>query len=53
MFAAVGARVERLVRVRFGTLRLDGLRLGEVRELTPAERRGLDALVRATRVESR
>jgi 23S rRNA pseudouridine2605 synthase len=46
MFDAVGARVERLVRVRFGTLRLGAMALGEVRPLTAAERRHLDALVR-------
>ena len=38
MFAAVGVPVARLVRVRIGTLRLDGMRVGEARELTPAER---------------
>jgi cytidylate kinase len=43
MFAAVGAPVARLVRVRIGTLRLDGMSVGEVRELSTAER---DRLVR-------
>jgi 23S rRNA pseudouridine2605 synthase len=38
MFAAVGAPVERLVRVRIGTLRLDDLAPGGVRPLTAAER---------------
>jgi 23S rRNA pseudouridine2605 synthase len=38
MFAAVGVPVARLVRVRIGTLRLDGMRVGEVRELSTAER---------------
>src|SRR5439155_12606532 len=37
MFAAVGLRVERLVRVRIGTLSLGRLRLGDWRELTPNE----------------
>jgi cytidylate kinase len=37
MFAAVGARVERLVRVRFGPIALEGLAPGTVRSLTPAE----------------
>jgi CMP/dCMP kinase len=37
MFFAVGARVERLVRVRFGPLELRGLRAGDVRELSPEE----------------
>jgi 23S rRNA pseudouridine2605 synthase len=38
MFAAVGVPVERLVRVRIGTLRLDDLEPGAVRSLTAAER---------------
>ena len=37
MFGAVGAPVTRLVRVRIGTLRLGGLRPGQVRRLTRAE----------------
>lgn len=37
MFGAVGAPIERLVRVRIGTLRLDGLRAGESRLLTASE----------------
>ncbi len=41
MFAAVGVTVERLVRVRIGTLWLAGLAAGEVRELAPAEVRRL------------
>ena len=45
MFAAVGVPVRRLVRVRFGTLRIDATwRLGDVRELSAAEKRQLDAL---------
>ena len=48
MFAAVGVPVARLVRVRVGTLRLDGMRVGEVRELTAAER---DRLGRAAPAE--
>ncbi|HWH23879.1 MAG TPA: pseudouridine synthase [Candidatus Limnocylindria bacterium] len=44
MFAAVGQPVQRLVRLRFGSLRLGDLALGEVRPLTGAERRQLDAL---------
>jgi len=43
MFAAVSAPVERLIRVRIGTLRIDGLASGELRALTSAER---DRLVR-------
>ena len=38
MFAAVGAPVARLVRVRIGTLRLGDLAAGSVRPLTSAER---------------
>ena len=38
MFAAVSAPVERLVRVRIGSLRLETLRPGEVRPLTASER---------------
>lgn len=41
MLAAVDAPVERLVRVRIGTLRLEALRPGEVRALTEDERSGL------------
>ena len=41
MFAAIGEPVERLVRVRIGPVRLDGLSSGDVRELTPAEVRAL------------
>ena len=48
MFAAVGAPVERLVRVRIGTLRLDDLAPGECRRLTSAERERL-AATRAAR----
>jgi cytidylate kinase len=45
MFAAVGVPVRRLVRIRFGTLRLYGMALGDVRPLSRAERRQLDGLV--------
>lgn len=44
MFGAVAAPVERLVRVRFGTLSLSGLRAGDVRELSAAEAAELAAL---------
>ena len=43
MFAAVDAPVARLVRVRIGPLRLAGMPVGEVRELTGTERRALEA----------
>lgn len=46
MFAAVGAPVERLVRVRIGTLRLDDMPVGHVRALSSAERTALAALAR-------
>jgi 23S rRNA pseudouridine2605 synthase len=41
MFGAVGAPVERLVRVRIGPVRIDGLRSGGVRPLKAPEIRGL------------
>lgn len=41
MFAAVGAPVERLVRVRIGPVRIDGLRSGRTRPLKAPEIRGL------------
>jgi 23S rRNA pseudouridine2605 synthase len=41
MFGAVGAPVERLVRVRIGPVRIDGLRSGSVRPLKAPEVRGL------------
>jgi 23S rRNA pseudouridine2605 synthase len=37
LFAAVDARVERLIRTRIGSLRLTGLRSGQWRHLRPAE----------------
>jgi 23S rRNA pseudouridine2605 synthase len=43
MFAEVGAPVQRLVRVRIGTLRLDTMASGDVRPLSPAEVRRLAA----------
>jgi len=48
MFAEVGAPVRRLVRVRIGSLRLEGLAAGDVRPLTLAEvrRLGVGALER-------
>ncbi len=47
MLTAVGAPVQRLIRVRVGTLRVDGLGPGEVRMLTAAERNRLDALAQS------
>jgi 23S rRNA pseudouridine2605 synthase len=43
MFGAVRAPVERLVRVRIGPVRIDGLRSGSVRALKAPEVRGLGA----------
>jgi 23S rRNA pseudouridine2605 synthase len=43
MFGAVGAPVQRLVRVRIGPVRLDGLQSGTVRRLKAPEIRGLGA----------
>ncbi|HEY0443213.1 MAG TPA: pseudouridine synthase [Candidatus Limnocylindrales bacterium] len=43
MFAAVGAPIDRLVRVRIGPLRLDELPSGRVRRLTAPEVRALGA----------
>lgn len=48
MCEAVGYRVEKLVRVRFGPLVLDDLPVGAYRPLTPAEVR---ALIRTTRLQ--
>lgn len=45
MFTAIDAPVRRLVRVRFGTLRLVGMSVGDVREVSAGERRQLEALV--------
>jgi 16S rRNA U516 pseudouridylate synthase RsuA-like enzyme len=41
MFGAVDAPIERLVRVRIGPVRIDGLRSGRVRPLKAPEVRGL------------
>jgi 23S rRNA pseudouridine2605 synthase len=43
MFGAIGAPVERLVRVRIGRVRLDGLSSARTRLLTPAEVRSLSS----------
>jgi 23S rRNA pseudouridine2605 synthase len=43
MFAAVGAPIDRLVRVRIGPVRIDGLRSGRTRPLKAPEVRGLGA----------
>jgi cytidylate kinase len=50
MLAAVGAPVERLVRVRVGTLRLEGLAPGDLRELSVTER---DRLARGAKGAAR
>jgi 23S rRNA pseudouridine2605 synthase len=46
MCEAVGHPVKRLARIRIGPLTDKGLRLGQVRELTPAEVRALKKAVR-------
>ncbi len=43
MFGAVGAPVQRLVRVRIGPVRIDGLRSAAIRPLKAPEIRGLGA----------
>jgi pseudouridine synthase len=43
MFGAVGAPVQRLVRVRIGPVRIDDLRSGAIRTLKAPEVRGLGA----------
>ena len=48
MFAAVGAPVQRLVRVRIGTLRLDDLAAGDIRPLSAAEVRRIVGTGRGT-----
>jgi len=47
MLAALGVEVLRLVRIAIGPLRLGNLAKGTTRELTPEERRGIDAACRA------
>ena len=51
MFAAVGAPVQRLVRVRIGTVRIDDLPSGDVRELSPSDARRLVGLAAGARTE--
>ena len=48
MFGAVGAPIQRLVRVRIGTVRLDGLETGRARLLKAPEIRQLGAVPGAT-----
>jgi 23S rRNA pseudouridine2605 synthase len=48
MFAAVGAPVDRLVRVRIGTLRLGDMPPGTVRALSATEREHLTAVTMST-----
>ena len=44
MFSVIGAPVRRLVRLRFGTIRLTDMAIGDVRPLTAGERRQLESL---------
>ncbi len=52
MFGAVGAPVQRLVRVRIGPVRIDGLRSGSIRQLKAPEIRGLGAGAGRSRASS-
>jgi 23S rRNA pseudouridine2605 synthase len=49
MFGSVGSPVRRLVRLRFGTVRLSGMSLGDVRQISAQERRQLDSLAHGDR----
>jgi 23S rRNA pseudouridine2605 synthase len=53
MFGAVGAPVDRLVRVRIGPVRLDDLRSGRARRLRAPEIRGLGAGAGTSRAGAR
>ena len=44
MFSAVGVQVERLIRVRFGTVMLGDMKAGDVRPLSAVERRDLERM---------
>lgn len=44
MFSVIRAPVRRLVRLRFGTIRLTDMAIGDVRPLTAGERRQLESL---------
>ena len=48
MFEAMGHAVVSLQRLRFGPVKLGALRPGRLRELSPAERKALDALLRTS-----
>lgn len=52
MCEAVGYRVEKLIRIRFGPLELDNLPPGSYRPLTPAEVRALKRAAESSRVPS-
>jgi 23S rRNA pseudouridine2605 synthase len=49
LFASISARVERLIRVRIGSLLVDGLKPGRVRPLTAAEVAALSGRDRGSR----
>ncbi len=53
MFGVVGAPIERLVRVRIGPVRIDGLRSGRTRPLKAPEVRGLASGAGRSRDEGR
>ena len=47
MFSVIGAPVRRLVRLRFGTIRLTDMAIGDVRALTAGEKRQLESMAGA------
>lgn len=51
MFEVVGHPLIALERLRFGPVTLGALRAGQTRELTPGERKALDALLRNSRTD--
>ncbi|MFL5722668.1 MAG: hypothetical protein ACJ78H_04690, partial [Chloroflexota bacterium] len=53
MFGAVGAPIDRLVRVRIGPVRLDELKSGRARRLRGPEVRGLGAGAGTSRAGAR
>jgi cytidylate kinase len=44
MFSVIGAPLRRLVRLRFGTIRLTDMAIGDVRALTAGEKRQLESM---------
>ena len=48
MFSVIGAPIRRLVRLRFGTIRMTDMAIGDVRALTAGEKRQLESLAGPT-----